>query len=296
MQKMLLLNLLPLVKKSNALKFILIKVFVNVKMIQVGLLTDFGLKGPYVSELKCAVLEGANPSKIEIVDISHSVEKHSILEGAYVLYAASRSFAKGSIILGVVDPGVGTERKAIIVKSKSRFYVGPDNGLLIPSARADGNFDVFEITIKLMALKRISEVFHGRDVFAKAVNLLIKGKSVEQLGEPLKEYVNLDLFRYEVVEDELKGIVLFIDDFGNVITNISSSNEMCKRAKYFEVLTKERVLSAKFVKSYGFVAAGELLITTGSHGLLEIAVNRGSANEILNVRTGDVISLRRRRV
>lgn len=260
--------------------------------IQVGLLTDFGLRGPYVSEVKCTILSGVNASRVTIIDISHSIERHNVFEGAYVLYAASRSFANGSLLLGVVDPGVGTQRKPIIVKSKNRTYVGPDNGLLIPSAKADGGFEVFKIRENLVGIERTSEVFHGRDIFAKVINLLLSGKTVEQLGEPVDDYVDIELFKYEVDEDELRGVALFVDDFGNIITNISPSNEVCKRAKSFEISTKAGVFKAAFVKAYDFVASGELLVTIGSQGFLEVAVNRGSADKVLDLRAGDRICLR----
>jgi hypothetical protein len=266
------------------------KITRNIRATQVGILTDFGLRNPYVSEVKCSILGDIGTLEVNIIDISHSVEPYNILEGAYLLYSSSRWFPEGSILVGIIDPGVGTNVSSLIVRTERETYIGPDNGLLIPSARADGKFTVFKINENIIKQERISEVFYGRDIFARIANLLLKGRAIENLGMQIEEYADLNLFKYQVKGAVLTGTILFVDDFGDIVTNIPFQEIKNSQVSEFEVSTRMGTFRSRFVKSYGFANLGELIVTVGSEGLLEIAMNKSSAENVLHTKIGDEVS------
>ena len=151
------------------------------------LTTDFGLRDPYVAEMKAVILGLCKTA--QIVDITHAVEKFSIRSGAYMLASAAPYFPKDTINIAVVDPGVGSERRSIIVETKKGFFVGPDNGLLVLAAQMQGIKRVFEITNKKLMLRKVSFTFHGRDVFAPAAAYLANGVPLEEFGAEVADIV-----------------------------------------------------------------------------------------------------------
>ncbi len=175
---------------------------------------------------------------------------------------------------------MGTSRKAIIVRAANHYFVGPDNGLLIPAARRIGDIEVFEIGKKAM-LDKISNTFHGRDIFAPTAGLLASGHEAEDIGQPIETFEKLSFGKANAAVDKLYGKVLYIDSFGNVITNIP--------AKMLEDFgkTEEKLLVqgnvASYSPTYGKVQKNELLVLTGSHDFLEIAVNGGNAAQRLDI-------------
>jgi S-adenosylmethionine hydrolase len=245
----------------------------------ITLTTDFGL-GEYAAAMKGVILKINFDAKI--VDIMHMIRAQDVKEGAYVLYSTAPYFPK-AIHVGVVDPGVGTERKAIIIECERGILVGPDNGLLIPCAHELGIKSIYEITNKSYMNEPISDTFHGRDIFAPAAAYLSKGVSVEELGETITDFVDLKLENYEVGDDFIKGKFLFLDRFGNLIFSIPKEI-LLKHLNFgdeieIKIKNQEKSLTKKirFLPSYAHEEPKKLLATISSSGFLEIACNKASA-------------------
>lgn len=254
----------------------------------ITLLTDF--RDMYPASMKGVIL-GIAPGAV-IVDISHSVRPHDIRAGAFMLMACARYFPSGTVHIAVVDPGVGTPRRAIAARVKSEeagvhYFVGPDNGLLIPAARSIGKPDVYEITNKELFNIDVSSTFHGRDIFAPVGARISCGMNVREVGRQISDFVDMDFGLGEKKGETLAGRVIFIDDFGNIVTNIPSGIVDFQPGDVLEIEGKRVV----FQRAYGFCRQGEPLVLAGSHGYLEIAVNRGSASIFFDKRDGDEISI-----
>ena len=146
----------------------------------ISLLSDFGLKDPYVSEMKAIILSIC--PNVTLIDITHEVSKYNIMEGAFILASATPYFPENTVHLAVVDPGVGSKRRPIIVRSKRHLYVGPDNGLLILAAKNDGIINVYHVVNEKYMRKEISSTFHGRDIFAPVSAYLANGVKPEEIG------------------------------------------------------------------------------------------------------------------
>jgi S-adenosylmethionine hydrolase len=250
----------------------------------VTLTTDFGTL--YPASLKAVIL-GICPGT-DIVDITHSIPHADIRAGAFALYTVAEYFPAGTVHIAVVDPGVGTSRKALAILSGGQYFVGPDNGLMIPAARKLGDPEVYEITNKGFT-GTVSSTFHGRDIFARIGALLSKGMHFREVGERTDDYSDLDLLDAVMQADRIAAKVIYIDDFGNVVTNVLHSL-MSQRIPSGAVL-QIAGHSIPFLKTYGQVPVGGILSVIGSHGFLEIAVNRGSAAEMLGLHNGDRITI-----
>ncbi len=258
----------------------------------ITLLSDFGLKDSYVAEMK-AVISTICP-EARIVDISHSIEKFNIRMGAFVLASAARYFPKGTIHVAVVDPSVGTKRRALLLETKHAFYLGPDNGLLILAAYREGILHVYQITKPKFLLSRLSSTFHGRDVFAPAAAHLTRGTPSHDFGSEISDYEVPTFTKPVSKAGKLKGEVLHIDDFGNVITNIASKDLKRIGAKLKDALKitlEDKSLQVRFSTTYGDVTDKSMLVLIGSHDFLEIAVNQGSASKKLGIKVGDAITV-----
>jgi S-adenosylmethionine hydrolase len=260
----------------------------------ITLTTDFGLDTEYSAAMKGVLLK-INP-EIRIIDITHSIKPQNVLQGAYILYSAVPYFSD-SIHLGVVDPGVGTSRAGIIFKCHSSVLVGPDNGLLYPAAERLGIKSVFKITNREYYLKDVSSTFHGRDIFAPIAAHLSIGKSPEELGEPLDEFVKLNLFDYKETDEMIQGKVLNIDSFGNIITNIPKNileRNLNKEAEQtIEISSAGQTSKLPYKETYGSVPQSSLLALISSSGFLEIAGNQCNASDILNVKINDDIIIKK---
>ncbi|HKZ93926.1 MAG TPA: SAM-dependent chlorinase/fluorinase [Candidatus Bathyarchaeia archaeon] len=258
----------------------------------VTLLSDFGLKDPYVAEMKAVIL--AICPNARIIDISHLIEKFNVKIGAFVLASAARYFADGAIHVAVVDPGVGTKRRALLAQTKRAFYIGPDNGILMLAAKQDPINHVFTLTNPEFMLPKISSTFHGRDVFAPAAAHLANGVKPERFGPEISDFT-VPSFAQPVLQAKgLAGEVLYIDDFGNVVTNITGADLRKAGIKVGERLVirlKNKSYHANLSTAYGEGAPRSLLALIGSHGLIEIAVNQGSASEKLRVKVGDAMNI-----
>ena len=261
-------------------------------MAVITLLSDFGLKDPYVAEMKAVILSIC--SEAHIVDISHEIEKFDIRMGAFTLASAEPYFHKGAVHVAVVDPGVGTKRRPLIVEAKRGFYVGPDNGLLMLSARREGIRHVYNISNPQYMRPEVSRTFHGRDIFAPAAAHLAEGRAPSEFGTEIHDYVLPKFAHPQLKKREFLGEVLHIDGFGNIITNISERDLEkigAREGCLLHVKFKDKVLDLKLCSAYGAVSAGRALAIIGSSDFLEISVNQANASQIFGVKIGDSVGI-----
>jgi hypothetical protein len=258
----------------------------------VTLTTDFGLKDPYVAEMKAVILS-INPKTI-IVDITHEIEKFNVRTGAYVLASASPYFPKGTIHVAVVDPGVGTRRRPILIQTKRGFYIGPDNGVLVLAAKNQGIEHIYEIKNRKFMMPKISNTFHGRDVFAPAAAHLTKGTQPSEFGPEIREIVIPKFAKVVQRDGAFFGEVLHVDDFGNVITNFREKELKALGIRDMVSLEiKGANLKLKLCKAYAEVEAQKPLAIIGSHNFLEISINQGNAAKTFKIEVGDEVKLYR---
>lgn len=256
----------------------------------IWLLTDFGEKDYYVSAMKAVILS-INPGTC-IMDISHHVESWNITQGAFILWQITPFLPEGSIVLAVIDPGVGTKRKGIIIETKRLHLVGPDNGLLIPAALRDNIEKVIIIDPKKLPVKNISSTFHGRDIFAPAAALLSKGVAPETLGKTTstKNLYILKIDNYYIKNSNIYGRILHIDRFGDIITNISCKElNKLKLKKDLIIRHKGRRFNVKIVNNFEELKNAEFGIICGSSNLIEIVAYKKDAANILGARINDEI-------
>ena len=229
----------------------------------------------------------------QLVDITHEISPQNIYEGAFSLRSTVSSFPVGTVHVAVVDPGVGTERRGIIITTKDHILVGPDNGLLIPAARNLGDFAVYEITNKKYMRQTISPTFHGRDIFTTVAAHILEGVPFEEFGQMINDFVELDFGTAEITSKTAIGTVLAIDHFGNVITNINGDaiKKVLPYGKTIALIIGNKKREILFLKAYNFVKKGQLLTTIGSSNLLEIGLNQGNASQKLKVKPGDKVKI-----
>jgi S-adenosylmethionine hydrolase len=260
----------------------------------VTFLSDFGLKDPYVAEMKAIVLRVCPGAKL--VDISHSIDKFDVRMGAFVLASAAPFFPKGTVHVAVVDPGVGTRRLPIVAETGIGCFVGPDNGVLLLAASRGGLRHVYVIENPRYMLPRVSRTFHGRDVFAPAAAHLALGVAASKFGREIRDYVVPKFAAPVLEENSVSGEVLHVDDFGNVITNVSSETVRklgVSERGLLQVEAGDKSAAVRLCSAYGEVAKGKPLLILGSHDFLEISVNQGSAAKLLAVKRGDSVRVRR---
>jgi S-adenosyl-L-methionine hydrolase (adenosine-forming) len=255
----------------------------------VTLTTDFGLKDPYVGEMKGVVL-GIAPN-VSIVDVTHGVEKFNIRMGAFMLASAAPYFPQGTIHIAVVDPSVGTQRRPLIVQTERGFFIGPDNGLLPLAAEAECIKSITEITTRHLMLPHVSNTFHGRDVFAPIAAHLANDVPLEEFGRPVTDIAKPEFAVVTRTREAVTGEVLHIDDFGNIITNIRHRDLAELREDTVEAEFSNYKLQLKMSKAYAEAKPGEPLALIGSHSYLEIAVNQGSAAAIYGTAPGAKVTL-----
>ncbi len=257
----------------------------------ISLTSDFGLKDPYVAEMKGTILSIC--PNAAFVDITHSVEKFNVQEGAFALASAAPFFPAGTIHLAVVDPGVGTNRRPIIVQTEQSLFVGPDNGLLILAAKAQGIRQTRQIQSRRFNLSHVSPTFHGRDIFAPAAAHLAKGVEMEEFGPQVTDFVEPEFVRITKSKDKIIGLVLHIDDFGNIITNIHTKSLSSFRDAVVEIEIDSQTQQMRLSNTYADVKPKETVALIGSHNYLEIALNQGSAAAKFSVKVGRKITLSR---
>lgn len=253
----------------------------------VTLTTDFGQSDSYVGTMKGVIL-GLCP-EATLVDICHEIRPQAVRQAAYVLSTATPYFPPGTVHLVVVDPGVGSERRPLVVQSEQALYVAPDNGVLSLGLRQDPAHLAIHLTEPAYRLSRISATFHGRDIFAPAAAHLACGSDPSQMGTPIPLS---DLHTLPTLEPEPQadgtwlGEILHIDRFGNLITNFQVPES---QVPFAVVVAEQRI--ERLSRTFADVAPGALVAYVGSSDYLEIAIREGNAAHWLGLVVGDPVQV-----
>ena len=256
----------------------------------ITLTTDFGTPDWFVATMKGVIL-GVNPRAI-VVDITHEIPAGDIRAGAFSLAASCRSFPEGTVHVAVVDPGVGSARSAIAVQTLDYFFVGPDNGVLSWALRSEEIRTIRRLENEKLFRQPVSRTFHGRDVFAPVAAHLSKGLSIAKVGSEQSDYQRLSWPEAKRGRRSVAGEVIYIDRFGNAITNIDAQSLQASDWDRGRVCVGRRVIRG-LKRFYQQAPEGEPLAIIASTGFLEIAINAGSAAGRLKIRPGDPVTLQR---
>lgn len=254
----------------------------------ITLTTDFGQFDHFVGTMKGVIL-GIAPS-VRLVDICHEIRAFEISEGAFTIAQAYRYFPRGTVHVVVIDPGVGTGRRPILMEAAGQYFIAPDNGVL-SMIFAKEKYKVRTITAEKYFLRTVSRTFHGRDIFAPCAAHLARGIPPARFGKLIHDPIQLALAApQQVARRNWSGTILKTDRFGNLITNLHIDDFPWVAARPFELsvgLEKVR----RFAQSFAEGSPGELLVIVGSSGYLEVAVNQGSAAKALGCATGSPVEI-----
>jgi len=255
----------------------------------VALFTDFGPSDPYVAQLKGSIKTIA-PSA-ELLDLSHSNAAFDISAASYLLSKSTRTLPPGSIIIAVVDPGVGSGRAGLAVRTQAgRIYLAPDNGILTEVLAREGLADARTLPI---ATELIASTFHARDLFGPAAARLVNSESFDSLGAKAEKILRLSRNTATVMPNQAKGQVLYIDHYGNILTNIPGSElAKLKVGQLLTVTIKGKSLSLPFLRTYAEAPADRPFALINSDGEFEIAINQGNAARELGIKVGDPVILK----
>ena len=257
----------------------------------ITLTTDFGLRDAYVGSMKGVILS-IHP-QVQIIDITHELPAHRILPAAGLLREACPRFPPGTVHVAVVDPGVGGRRTPLLLKIDDRFYLGPDNGifgLLIQDLPLQG---AWRLENSEYFLHPVSHTFHGRDLFAPVAAHLTAGIPPESFGPPAAHHASLALPAYQEEAGTLRGEVVWVDRFGNCITNLTGKVvSQWAGGTPFTVQAASRKIEA-ISTSYESTPQGEALSLINSTGYLEIACNQARADRVLGLQEGDPVVLKK---
>jgi S-adenosylmethionine hydrolase len=245
----------------------------------ITLLSDFGTKDQYVASMRGAILS-VNPS-LRIIDITHHIPKYNIRIASFILAQSASTFPRGTVHVAIVDPGVGTKRLPIIIKTKNYHFVGPDNGLLATAAEQDEIVSIHKIENPKYMRQNVSFTFHGRDVFAPAAAHLASGVKIQKFGSRQHAFTRIEQMGPHFEDSRVSGEVTAIDSFGNVVTNIPGQEIMDRIKQGERILVKfgRSELNVPFLQTYGDVREGEILSLIGSSTFLELGINRGNFAE-----------------
>lgn len=250
----------------------------------ITLLTDFGNLDSYVGIMK-GVMLSLNPEAV-LVDLTHGVPPQDTISGAFLLAEAAPYFPPGTIHLAVVDPGVGTPRRALAARAREQFWVGPDNGLFSLVFEEGATPDLVSLENSDYFRESVSRTFHGRDIFAPVAAHLSLGTPLDAFGPPLADPIILPWPQAEFTSDAVRGEIVHVDGFGNLVSNIRGSDLLTWLADKPHVVILGSLTLPGLSRTYGEVAAGEFVALVGSHGYLEIACVQGNAGRRLTVGTG----------
>ena len=252
----------------------------------ITLLTDFGTADYFVGAVKGAILS-VNPQAV-IVDLTHEIPPQDIAAGAFTLLAAYKTFPAGTVHVAVVDPGVGSTRRPVIVSANDQFFVGPDNGLFTYIYDREPSHRVFHVSAEKYFRPDPSSTFHGRDIFAPVAAALSNGVKPRKFGPKITDAVRLSipLEPEKLKNGNIRARIIHIDRFGNCVTNITR-DLMTPNSS----LLVNRKTIREFRNFYGEASSDSPFAIWGSAGFLEISVNAGSAAKTLSVNTGETILL-----
>ena len=254
----------------------------------ITLTTDFGTTDPFVGIMK-GVIAGRAPDAT-VIDVTHGIPPQDVRAGALVLRHAVPYFPQGSIHVAVVDPGVGTERRALCVETATGWLVGPDNGVLSLAASPDAVRHIVHLTEERFLLPRRSDTFHGRDVFAPVAAALAAGTVATALGVEVRDMTRIDLPAPRLDETTVRGEVIYVDRFGNLVTNVGR-DAVDRIRKCRATIRVAGAAVGSIVTAYGAIAPGAAGGVVNSWDLLEIAVRDGSARDRLGVEVGAPVLL-----
>jgi S-adenosylmethionine hydrolase len=259
-------------------------------------LSDFGLQDDFVGTCH-GVIKRIAP-ETQIVDITHGIEPQAVLQGALVL-ANTLPYMPAGVHLAVVDPGVGTNRRALALRDGGgRLYVGPDNGLLVPAAeKLGGVVEAWELTNTAYMLDPVSRTFHGRDVFAPVAAHLSGGTAPEELGPPVEpaSLVRLELPEAEIGEAMIRATVLYVDRYGNVQLNLAGGD--VERAGVVPGRLVELDLGferyyATAARTFADARAGDIILYEDAYENIAVAITDGNAAEMFSIRPGQALTIR----
>lgn len=248
------------------------------------LMTDFGLEDPFVGIMK-GVIARISPDA-RILDLTHAVRAQDVAGGAFALFRSAPYFPKGSIFCAVVDPGVGSARRALAIQTRDYLFVGPDNGLLWPAAAENGVDACVSLTNSDYFLERPSATFHGRDMFAPVSAHLAQGTAIRDLGPQIHDPVRFTFPVPEEGEGRIRLTVLDTDIFGNLTLNIGVEDFMRRCPKGFSLRYKTHVIDCRF-SAYAQAPENRPFVLAGSSGFMEVAVKNGSARARLGAEPGE---------
>jgi S-adenosylmethionine hydrolase len=252
----------------------------------IALLTDFGLQDAYVGIMKGVILSHCPEAKC--IDLTHHIPPHDILAGAVQLQAAVPYCPEHTIFLAVVDPGVGSARRPICLRSGGRFFVGPDNGLLWPAAADLGQPEAFHLDQPQFWLPHPGSTFHGRDIFSPVAAWLALGHEPEVLGSSVPDPIHLKIPQPSTSPEGVWGEVIYVDHFGNAVTNLRPDDLQNPVPETWSFWCgSHRVLGP--ATHYGSVTPGTPLVVASSFGWYEIAINGGNAAAALDLGRGSRI-------
>jgi S-adenosyl-L-methionine hydrolase (adenosine-forming) len=261
----------------------------------ITLLSDFGLADPYVAQIKAVIR--TTISDTEIIDISHEIEKHNITAGSFLLETTAPFFPTGSIHVGIVDPGVGGTRLPIVIACEKGVLIGPDNGLLHRASRKLGFQAAYRITNSKFNRNNVSSTFHGRDIFAFTAAQIAEGSDPKEVGPELDAVVSLNIPDPESTKNTVKCRVLYVDSFGNIITNIpeSSLDKLgFRHGMHVKIISEEtgEQYDGLTTISYFDIPERRFGLLLGSQGFVEIALKEASAAAWLHSKPLDSLSIR----
>jgi S-adenosylmethionine hydrolase len=257
----------------------------------VTLTTDFGLADHYVGSMRGVIVSRCPGA--QIFDISHEIAAFSIYAGAYAIDQAAPLFPAGTVHVVVIDPGVGTARRAVLVEAIGQYFVAPDNGVLSLLVARDANWKAWEISNRSLWRDQVSATFHGRDIFAPVGGALAAGEARAQDVGPEIDKIELleNLEASEMKPGAWQGKVLSVDRFGNIVTNLRATQFALLAAQPFRLYVGKLEVK-EWSKTFGAAPVGECFVYFGSSGYLEAGLNRGSAASVANATPGDTVLLK----
>jgi S-adenosylmethionine hydrolase len=257
----------------------------------ITLTTDFGTSDHFVGTMKGVIVDIV--PDVQIVDITHAVQAFDVLDGALAISQAYSYFPNGTIHLVVVDPGVGTARRPILASSDGYHFVAPDNGVLSMVYAREERIHVRQITSEHYFRQPVSNTFHGRDIFAPVAAYLAKFVESDKFGDEIEDYVRFAAPKPKAAgENRIRGVVLKVDRFGNLITNVTPADApaLFAESTTFKIVVGTREIT-DIRKTFAEGGPGEVFGVLGSMGYLEIVANRAAAAQITGAGKGSEVSI-----
>lgn len=256
----------------------------------ITLTTDYGSNDHLAGTLRGVILN-VNPDAM-VVDITHNVAPYDVLDGALAIGSAYRYFPPRTIHVVVVDPGVGTERRPLLVRADTQYFIAPDNGVLSVVYDRETALSVYHLTEEHYFLRPVSRTFHGRDIFASVAGWLSKAWQPQTMGEEVTDFKRFSLPKPKKENGAVTGVILRIDNFGNLMTNLVAGDipEGILKSGTVQMRVNDREVN-RLVANFAQGEAGEPVAIIGSSGYIEIAVNKGSAARLLAAGRGASVML-----